>query len=171
MAVTVFSTNGKKVVVFAGVPRQRDHLNAMHESLKPLQGNGGGKGHNGSSTPALSILLTMRCDVSTTMIIQLGPVVDFSINNQNVKDPYDSLEKLRPKKELECAKSDINRYKLKIRDLFKQTDTSLKEGKFLESLYDSDRLMTVRISTRTQTDVRLDNDIILCDGACDHGFH
>nr|GEY79308.1 homeobox protein HAT3.1-like isoform X1 [Tanacetum cinerariifolium] len=115
MAVTVFSNNGKKVVVFAGVPRQRDHLNAIQESLKPLQGNGGGK------------------DVSTTMIIQPGPVVDFLINNQNVKDPYDILEKLRPEKELEL-------------------------------------ILRIFCSTRAQTDVRLDNDIILCDGACDHGF-
>nr|GEZ64541.1 homeobox protein HAT3.1 [Tanacetum cinerariifolium] len=105
-------------------------------------------------------------DVSTTMIIQPGPVVDFLINNQNVKDPYDSLEKLRPEKEIECAKSDINRYKLKIKDLFKQTNTSLEEGKFPESLYDSDRLIDsedIFFLTRAQTDVWLDNDIILRD--------
>ncbi|GJT46783.1 homeobox protein HAT3.1-like protein isoform X1 [Tanacetum coccineum] len=84
------------------------------------------------------------------------------------------MEKLRLEKELECAKSDINRYKLKIRDLFKQTDTSLEEGKFPEFLYDSDGLIDSEdlfCSTRTQIDVRLDNDIILCDGACDRGFH
>lgn len=52
-----------------------------------------------------------------------------------------SLEKLRPEKELERAKSDINRYKLKIRDLFKQIDTSLEEGRFPETLYDSDGLI------------------------------
>nr|GEW50580.1 homeobox protein HAT3.1 [Tanacetum cinerariifolium] len=101
------------------------------------------------------------------MIIQPGPVVDFLINNQNVKDLYHSLEKLRPEKELECAKSDINRNKLKIRDLFKQINTSLEEGKFLESLYDSDRLIDsedIFFLTRAQTDVWLDNDIILRDG-------
>lgn len=27
-------------------------------------------------------------DVSTTMIIQPGPVVDFLISNQNVRDPF-----------------------------------------------------------------------------------
>ncbi|KAI3795891.1 hypothetical protein L1987_38551 [Smallanthus sonchifolius] len=32
--------------------------------------------------------LSLNIDVSTTMIIQPGPVVDFLINNQNVKDPY-----------------------------------------------------------------------------------
>lgn len=30
----------------------------------------------------------LASDVSTTMIVQPGPVVDFLINNQNVKDPY-----------------------------------------------------------------------------------
>ncbi|GJT83058.1 nuclear export mediator factor NEMF isoform X1 [Tanacetum coccineum] len=102
------------------------------------------------------------------MIIQPGPVVDFMINNQNVKDPYGSLEKLRPEKELECAKSDFNRYKLKIRDMFKQIDTLLEEGKFPESLYDSDGLIyskDIFCSKCAQIDVRLDNDIILCDGA------
>ncbi|CAI9277601.1 unnamed protein product [Lactuca saligna] len=32
--------------------------------------------------------LSLNIDVSTTMIIQPGPVVDFLIANQNVKDPY-----------------------------------------------------------------------------------
>nr|GEV24024.1 homeobox protein HAT3.1-like isoform X1 [Tanacetum cinerariifolium] len=100
---------------------------------------------------------------------------------QNFIDAYvgegwkgQSLEKLRPEKELERAKSEINRYKLKIRDLFKQIDTSLEEGKFPESLYDSDGLIDsedIFCSKCAQTDVRLDNDIILCDGACDRGFH
>ncbi|PWA99616.1 Homeodomain-containing protein [Artemisia annua] len=100
---------------------------------------------------------------------------------QNFIDAYvgegwkgQSLEKLRPEKELERAKSDINRYKLKIRDLFKQIDTSLEEGRFPETLYDSDGLIDsedIFCSKCAETDVRLDNDIILCDGACDRGFH
>ncbi|PKI73285.1 protein argonaute 4-like isoform X2 [Punica granatum] len=32
--------------------------------------------------------LSLNIDVSTTMIVQPGPVVDFLISNQNVKDPY-----------------------------------------------------------------------------------
>ncbi|KAF9601983.1 hypothetical protein IFM89_024529, partial [Coptis chinensis] len=32
--------------------------------------------------------LSLNIDVSTTMIIQPGPVVDFLIANQNVRDPY-----------------------------------------------------------------------------------
>ncbi|GJU07049.1 F-box domain containing protein [Tanacetum coccineum] len=46
-AVIVISIDVKKVVVCAGVPRQRGHLNALeclNEPLKPLQGNKGEKG-------------------------------------------------------------------------------------------------------------------------------
>ncbi|XP_071729947.1 pathogenesis-related homeodomain protein-like [Rutidosis leptorrhynchoides] len=85
-----------------------------------------------------------------------------------------SLEKLRPEKELERAKSDINRYKLRIRDLFQRIDTSCEEGRIPESLYDSDGLIDsedIFCAKCGQSDVRLDNDIILCDGACDRGFH
>nr|GFA16373.1 homeodomain-containing protein [Tanacetum cinerariifolium] len=42
--------------------------------------------------------------------------------------------KLRPEKELERAKSDINCYKLKIRDTYKQIDISLEEGR-LKKIY------------------------------------
>lgn len=52
-----------------------------------------------------------------------------------------SVEKIRPEKELERAKSDINRYKLKIRDLFQRIDASCEEGRIPESLYDSDGLI------------------------------
>ncbi|XP_076948519.1 homeobox protein HOX1A-like [Bidens hawaiensis] len=85
-----------------------------------------------------------------------------------------SLEKLRPEKELERAKSDINRYKLKIRDLFKRIDTSCEEGRIPESLYDSEGEIDsedIFCAKCGQTDVWLDNDIILCDGACERGFH
>ncbi|XP_076903967.1 pathogenesis-related homeodomain protein-like [Bidens hawaiensis] len=85
-----------------------------------------------------------------------------------------SLEKLKPEKELERAKSDINRYKLKIRDLFKRIDTSCEEGRIPESLYDSEGEIgseDIFCAKCGQTDVRLDNDILLCDGACERGFH
>ncbi|KAK1431267.1 hypothetical protein QVD17_14608 [Tagetes erecta] len=100
---------------------------------------------------------------------------------QNFIDAYagegwkgQSLEKLRPEKELERAKSDINRYKLKIRDLFKRIDTSCEEGRIPESLYDSEGLIDsedIFCAKCGQTEVRLDNDIILCDGTCERGFH
>ena len=49
-----------------------------------------------------------------------------------------SLEKIKPEKELQRAKSQIFRYKLKIRDLFRQIDLLLAEGKLPETLFDSD---------------------------------
>lgn len=85
-----------------------------------------------------------------------------------------SLEKLRPEKELERAKSDINRYKLRIRNLFQRIDTSCEEGRIPDSLYDSEGLIDsedIFCAKCGQTEVRLDNDIILCDGACERGFH
>ncbi|KAK9077202.1 hypothetical protein SSX86_005538 [Deinandra increscens subsp. villosa] len=85
-----------------------------------------------------------------------------------------SLEKLRPEKELERAKSDIHRYKLKIRELFKQIDASCEEGRIPETLYDSEGQIDsedIFCAKCGQTEVRLDNDIILCDGACERGFH
>lgn len=48
-----------------------------------------------------------------------------------------SLEKLKPEKELEKAKSHILRYKLRIRALFQHIDQSLAVGKLPESLFDS----------------------------------
>ncbi|XP_027329366.1 protein argonaute 4-like [Abrus precatorius] len=43
--------------------------------------------------------LSLNIDVSTTMIIQPGPVVDFLISNQNVRDPY-SLDWVKAKRTL-----------------------------------------------------------------------
>ncbi|XP_076951334.1 pathogenesis-related homeodomain protein-like [Bidens hawaiensis] len=100
---------------------------------------------------------------------------------QNFIDAYagegwkgQSLEKLRPEKELERAKSDISRYKLKIRDLFKRIDSSREEGRIPETLYDSEGLIDcedIFCAKCRQIEVSLDNDIILCDGGCERGFH
>lgn len=48
-----------------------------------------------------------------------------------------SLEKLKPEKELEKAKTRILKYKLKIRSLFQSLDQSLTMGKLPESLFDA----------------------------------
>lgn len=48
-----------------------------------------------------------------------------------------SLDKLKPEKELEKAKSRILHYKLKIRALFQSLDQSLAMGKLPESLFDA----------------------------------
>lgn len=100
---------------------------------------------------------------------------------QNLIDAYSgegwkgqSLEKIKPEKELQRAKSQIFRYKLKIRDLFRQIDLSLAEGKLPESLFDSDGQIDsedIFCAKCGSKDLTLDNDIILCDGACERGFH
>ncbi|KAL0384277.1 UNVERIFIED_CONTAM: Pathogenesis-related homeodomain protein [Sesamum radiatum] len=85
-----------------------------------------------------------------------------------------SLDKLKPEKELQRAKSHILRYKLKIRALFQRLDMSLAVGKLPESLFDShgeidsEDIFCAKCGSK---DLPLDNDIILCDGACERGFH
>ncbi|GAB4838839.1 hypothetical protein Ancab_028381 [Ancistrocladus abbreviatus] len=100
---------------------------------------------------------------------------------QNLVEAYSSegwrgqsLEKLRPEKELQRAKASINRCKLKIRALFQQLDEISAEGRFPDSLYDSEGqidsedIFCAKCGTK---DLSSNNDIILCDGACDRGFH
>lgn len=48
------------------------------------------------------------------------------------------MEKLKPEKELQRAKSEILRRKLKIRDLFENLDSLCAEGRLPESLFDSE---------------------------------
>ncbi|KAL8129239.1 hypothetical protein V2J09_018394, partial [Rumex salicifolius] len=100
---------------------------------------------------------------------------------QNLIDAYSSegwrgqsLEKLRPEKELERAKLDINRSKLKIRALFQRLDEVCAEGQFPKSLFDSEGLVDsedIFCAKCGGKEMSLNNDIILCDGACDRGFH
>lgn len=47
-----------------------------------------------------------------------------------------SLEKIRPEKELQRAKSEILRCKLRIRDAFQQLDSLLSIGRLEENLFD-----------------------------------
>ena len=49
-----------------------------------------------------------------------------------------SLEKIRPEKELERAKAEILRCKLRIREAIRNMDALLSEGKLDESLFDSE---------------------------------
>jgi hypothetical protein len=48
-----------------------------------------------------------------------------------------SLEKIRPEKELERAKAEILRCKIKIREAFQNMDSLLSKGKLEDSLFDS----------------------------------
>lgn len=100
---------------------------------------------------------------------------------QNLLDAYSSegwrgqsLEKLRPERELQRAKADINRSKLKIRDLFRNLDSVSAEGRFPDSLFDSEGLIDsedIFCAKCGSKELSADNDIILCDGTCDRGFH
>ncbi|CAO2197634.1 unnamed protein product [Urochloa humidicola] len=85
-----------------------------------------------------------------------------------------SLEKIRPEKELERAKAEILQCKLRIREAFRNMDAVLSEGKLEECLFDSAGQIyseDIFCAICGSKDVTLQNDIILCDGACDRGFH
>ncbi|KAF7127178.1 hypothetical protein RHSIM_Rhsim11G0155600 [Rhododendron simsii] len=112
---------------------------------------------------------------------------------QNLIDAYSgegwkgqSLEKIKPEKELQRAKLEIFRCKLKIRDLFQRLDLSISKGRFPASLFDSEGQIDMLHIANTHnfifpwqifcakcesTELPADNDIILCDGACERGFH
>ncbi|MCH92133.1 homeobox KN domain protein [Trifolium medium] len=84
------------------------------------------------------------------------------------------MEKLKPEKEIQRAKSEILRRKLKIRDLFQNLDSLCAEGRLPESLFDSEGEIDSEdiFCAKCQTKVlATNNDIILCDGACDRGYH
>ncbi|KAM0869408.1 hypothetical protein ACQ4PT_040689 [Festuca glaucescens] len=85
-----------------------------------------------------------------------------------------SSEKIRPEKELERAKAEILRCKLRIREAFRNMDSLLCVGKIDESLFDSEGEISsedIFCAICGSKHVTLKNDIILCDGACDRGFH
>ncbi|GMJ06839.1 hypothetical protein HRI_004353100 [Hibiscus trionum] len=85
-----------------------------------------------------------------------------------------SLEKLKPEKELQRATSEILRRKLKIRDLFQHIDSLCAEGRLPESLFDSEGEIDsedIFCAKCGSKDLPANNDIILCDGPCDRGFH
>uniref|UniRef100_A0A0D9WIR2 PHD-type domain-containing protein n=1 Tax=Leersia perrieri TaxID=77586 RepID=A0A0D9WIR2_9ORYZ len=85
-----------------------------------------------------------------------------------------SLEKIRPEKELERAKAEILRCKLKIREEFQNLDLLLSKGKLEKSLFNSKGEIyseDIFCATCGSGDVTLSNDILLCDGVCIRGFH
>ncbi|KAL5561329.1 hypothetical protein UlMin_031076 [Ulmus minor] len=85
-----------------------------------------------------------------------------------------SLEKLKPEKELQRATSEILRRQLKIRDLFQQLDSLCAQGSFPETLFDSEGQIDsedIFCAKCGSKELSANNDIILCDGACDRGFH
>ncbi|KAF8719244.1 hypothetical protein HU200_023939 [Digitaria exilis] len=122
---------------------------------------------------------------STDEFSQIRKRVRYILNRmnyeQNLIDAYasegwknQSLDKIRPEKELERAKAEILRCKLRIREAFQNLDCLLSKGKIDESLFDSEGEIScddIFCATCGSKDVTSGNDIILCDGACDRGFH
>ncbi|PIA27019.1 hypothetical protein AQUCO_08300002v1 [Aquilegia coerulea] len=85
-----------------------------------------------------------------------------------------SAEKIKPEKELQRATSEILRCKRRIRELFQHLDSLCAEGRFHESLFDSEGLISsedIFCAKCASKDLSADNDIILCDGFCNRGFH
>ncbi|XP_057829991.2 homeobox protein HAT3.1 isoform X1 [Cryptomeria japonica] len=100
---------------------------------------------------------------------------------QNMIDAYSSegwkgqsQEKIRPEKELQKAASKISQLKLQIREGFHQLHTLLLEGVLEEAAFDSQGQVNsedIFCAKCRSKDLFPDNDIVLCDGACDRGFH
>lgn len=100
---------------------------------------------------------------------------------QNLLDAYagegwkgNAREKIRPEKELQRAEMQILRCKLAIRDLIHELDTLALEGSLQKSAFDDEGQIfheEIFCAKCKSQETFTDNDIILCDGACDRGFH
>ncbi|KAG0621021.1 hypothetical protein M758_4G262200 [Ceratodon purpureus] len=85
-----------------------------------------------------------------------------------------SREKIRPEQELKRAEAQILRSKLAIREAIHELDDLGLEGSLDEHLFDDEgRIYHEEIfcAKCKSQEALLDNDIILCDGACNRGFH
>lgn len=100
---------------------------------------------------------------------------------QNLIDAYSqegwkgqSREKLRPERELQKAKAKIVRFQLRIRDAMEELDSLSLEGTMKELILDSHGQIyheDIFCAICKRQDVVVNDDIILCDGACDRAFH
>ncbi|KAH6554852.1 hypothetical protein KP509_1Z301800 [Ceratopteris richardii] len=100
---------------------------------------------------------------------------------QNLIDAYStegwkgqSREKLRPERELQKARSQILRLQLAIREAVKELDLLGSEGTMKEYIFNSYGQIyheDIFCAICKRQDVMTNNDIILCDGACDRAFH
>lgn len=100
---------------------------------------------------------------------------------QNLIDAYSgegwkgqSREKIKPEKELQRAEKQILQCKLGIREAVHQLDLLSSEGSIADAVIDPEgRVFHEHIfcAKCKMTDALPDNDIILCDGACNRGFH
>ncbi|KAM3345577.1 hypothetical protein ACQJBY_020209 [Aegilops geniculata] len=84
-----------------------------------------------------------------------------------------SLEKIRPEKELERAKAEIMQCKIRIREAFQKLDNLLTVGKLEKSSFDTKRMIScdhIVCATCRLQGPSSNNGIILCH-SCDRGFH
>ncbi|KAG2246749.1 hypothetical protein Bca52824_086377 [Brassica carinata] len=143
----------------------------IHRSSKKLGGGGEKNVVISSHKRAKEVAGSSSVDVNAT------PVVGSNKRKKYIKKGLlilCSVEKLRPERELERARKEILRRKVKIRELFQHLDTLCAEGSLPESLFDSGGEISsedIFCANCGSKDVHVDNDIILCDGFCDRGFH
>ncbi|KAJ7536122.1 hypothetical protein O6H91_12G057100 [Diphasiastrum complanatum] len=100
---------------------------------------------------------------------------------QNLIDAYvgegwkgHSREKIKPEKELQRAEVQIKKCKLVIREAMQELDSLGLEGSIQDSAFDSEgrvRYDEIFCSKCHSREAFLNNDIILCDGTCNRGFH
>ncbi|XP_074563625.1 pathogenesis-related homeodomain protein isoform X1 [Curcuma longa] len=100
---------------------------------------------------------------------------------QNLIDAYSgdgwngqSREKIKPKKELQRAQKQIVKCKLGIREAIRQLDSLSCEGSIANSLMHPDGSVFhehIFCAKCRSSEAFRDNDIVLCDGTCNCGFH
>lgn len=85
-----------------------------------------------------------------------------------------SLEKIRPEQELKRAETRILQSKIKIRQELEQLHTLSLQGSIQDSAFEPDGQIyfdDIFCAICKSKEVLPDNDIILCDGACNRAFH
>ncbi|KAK8953387.1 hypothetical protein KSP40_PGU020742 [Platanthera guangdongensis] len=85
-----------------------------------------------------------------------------------------SREKIKPEKELQRAQIQITKYKLGIRDSIHKLELLGSEGRIEDSVMHPDGSVFheyIFCAKCKSNEAFPDNDIILCDGSCNRGFH